>query len=199
MKLCKKCNQSKPKSNFSKGKKYADGLFPWCKDCMRDYQKNWYQHNKENHKAKSVMWRKNNPEKAKIIDRRWNADNKEKVSIRYKAWRQKNRGYDCFRVSMRRADKLQATPLWADQDKIREIYNFARYLSDRDGEEYHVDHIVPLNGSNACGLHWEGNLQAIPARHNLMMGNRIWPDMWTIHDIKPKRIDQAQRQGKLFP
>ncbi len=65
-----------------------------------------------------------------------------------------------------RAAKLQRTPAWANLDKIRQIY-------DNCPEGHHVDHIIPLNGINICGLHVEYNLQYLPAKENCSKGNKF--------------------------
>lgn len=68
----------------------------------------------------------------------------------------------------RKADKLNATPSWADLDKIKEIYN-------KCPVGYHVDHVVPLMGTNVCGLHVENNLQYLTAKDNLAKSNKFTP------------------------
>lgn len=69
-----------------------------------------------------------------------------------------------------RAQAKQATPKWANVQKMEQIYS-------RRAKEEQVDHIVPLNHPFVCGLHWEGNLEAIPKKENQEKGNKIWPDM----------------------
>lgn len=64
------------------------------------------------------------------------------------------------------ADQRQRTPIWSDLKKIKEIYREAQSM----GSEYHVDHIVPLNGKTVSGLHVPANLQIIPAKENLLKG-----------------------------
>lgn len=66
----------------------------------------------------------------------------------------------------RRAALLNATPPWADLDKIKEIYRNCP-------EGYHVDHIYPLKANNSCGLHVENNLQYLTIEDNLRKSNKI--------------------------
>lgn len=60
----------------------------------------------------------------------------------------------------------QATPQWTNKREINEIY-----ANRPDG--HHVDHIVPLQGKNVCGLHIPENLQYLPALKNFRKGNRF--------------------------
>ncbi len=57
------------------------------------------------------------------------------------------------------------TPNWANISKIYDIY-----LNCPKG--HHVDHIVPLKGSNVCGLHVENNLQYLTAEDNQKKNNK---------------------------
>lgn len=71
----------------------------------------------------------------------------------------------------------QATPVWADEDKIKAIYKECKRRRDL-GEDVVVDHKVPLNSKYVQGLHWEGNLEIISYRENEKKSNKYWPDMW---------------------
>lgn len=64
-----------------------------------------------------------------------------------------------------RSSKLKATPNWADLEKISKFYFNCP-------EGYHVDHIVPLQGSLVCGLHVLNNLQYLTALDNLKKHNK---------------------------
>ena len=58
------------------------------------------------------------------------------------------------------------------QEEMAAIYAKAKALSIEHNEQYQVDHIVPLNGENICGLHVPWNLQLLPASINQTKGNR---------------------------
>jgi hypothetical protein len=73
--------------------------------------------------------------------------------------------YKSFKATIRKQRVKRQTPLWADIDKIRDIY-----VNRPDG--YHVDHIIPLKGELICGLHVENNLQYLPAKDNISKKNK---------------------------
>lgn len=72
MKLCKLCSQAKPLAEFHKNKRYADGLWVYCKVC-------------ENARAAST--RAANPERAKEIMRASVAKNRAAINSRKRARR----------------------------------------------------------------------------------------------------------------
>ncbi len=168
MKQCTKCLELKSFDNFSK---FRNGLRPTCKACRRiesreyrvknreytlEYSREHYKNNKEAHIQRCYDWQKRNPDRVKSIT---------------KKYRDKNHGAVLSRNAKRRADKKNATPSWADIERIKGLYKLATYLSRKYGIKIHVDHIVPLNGNNVCGLHTLSNLQLLKAEDNLRKSN----------------------------
>jgi len=69
-----------------------------------------------------------------------------------------------------RANKLQAAPKWLSDkqlEDIKDIYKEARKLG------LEVDHIIPLQGSNVCGLHVPWNLQLLSRQENASKSNKF--------------------------
>ncbi|MGP8437137.1 hypothetical protein ACT2FY_13160 [Paraburkholderia fungorum] len=77
----------------------------------------------------------------------------------------------------RRARERRATPPWVDKTKIRAIYAEAERLTRETGEQYVVDHIVPLAGKLVCGLHVDWNLQITHWLPNARKGWMTWLGM----------------------
>lgn len=98
-----------------------------------------------------------------ISNKNWYDLNKESY---HKSYVEENRTDYNARTAKRRAAKLQATPRWANLVTIREFYRNCP-------KGYHVDHVVPLQGVNVCGLHVENNLQYLSAKDNLIKGNNF--------------------------
>ena len=90
------------------------------------------------------------------------------------------------RISVDARNRLQgyarALPKWVDKTSgdcphwyaICEKYEECE-LARKDGQEWHVDHIIPLQGELVSGLHVAENLVVLPAFDNLSKGNRFDP------------------------
>lgn len=124
--------------------------------------------------AQARQWAKDNPEKNRKATRTWRAANVEKVKAQQRAWRQSNSEVIATHSAKRRArEASQAIRLTqTQQDAIKNIYAFAKYLSKKFNKPYHVDHTVPLKGENVSGLHVPWNLQVLPAATNLSKSNK---------------------------
>lgn len=202
MKECTTCNKIKESSDFHKDSRRKDGLQCKCKECKKEWSANryknkkdhitkvnkeWKSKNKERVNVNAKKWAKNNPEKIKVNRKNtyekykeeykqrcvdWKQNNKEKVADYNKKWIEDNRGTKNHLSNKRRANKLRATPEWADLNKIQEVYIKSKELSEVLGIKLEVDHIIPLQGKNVCGLHiWE-NLQLLEESINRSKSNK---------------------------
>jgi hypothetical protein len=117
----------------------------------------------------------NNKEKCHKATKTW----VKKVGLSYeytKRSREKNPSLIYFSNAKRHASKLQRTPDWLNSAEWFEIESTYKYCSALRsiGLNYHVDHIIPLQGESVSGFHVPWNLQVIPAEQNLAKGNRLW-------------------------
>jgi 5-methylcytosine-specific restriction endonuclease McrA len=68
---------------------------------------------------------------------------------------------------------LRSIPKWANESKIREIYEQCSEINRVSSEKHVVDHIIPLQGKNVCGLHVDYNLRIITAQENATKANKL--------------------------
>lgn len=74
------------------------------------------------------------------------------------------------RARARDAQKAGATPAWLTDEQQAAIVAIYRDAASRD-TPHHVDHIIPLNHPDVCGLHVPWNLQVLTAEENLRKSN----------------------------
>lgn len=141
---------------------------------------------------RAAEWRKNNPnhENTKIVKQRWNEENREVKNAKsreyYKLypkkraeagrnWRKNNPEKNVAKTAKRNAAKLQRTPVWLNAGHWLEIASIYELCSAWRGIgfDYHVDHIIPLQGKSVSGMHVPWNLQILNAKENISKGNRV--------------------------
>jgi len=147
-KTCNTCTTEKDTTEFNKRAASKDGLNARCKSCIADYRAS----RKEAIAETNAKWSKKNP-------------------TYKKKWREAHAGYMAEHRSRTRAGL--ASPKWLDEVAISEmqsVYAKAHLWTQETGESYEVDHIVPLNGDTACGLHTPDNLMILPRAINRRKG-----------------------------
>ena len=160
-KFCLDCKTDKSLDQFHKASGNKDGLQVYCKECKSNRFKSWYAKNKDVHHSRYKEYIENNPE--------W-------VEKYHKTYCANNRPMYAKNAAKYRATKLQATPSWLTEDDtfiFNEIYEMRDIRSSDTGVEHHVDHIIPLQGVEACGLHVWWNLQLLPASENISKSNKV--------------------------
>lgn len=147
---CSKCKELKSRADFSTDKTAADDLKFECKQCIRKrttenpiYAEQHSRHNK-------IRYQENLE-----YNREWRGNYYYEHKEDYKANNAK-----------RRAQKLNATPKWANLNEIKEFY-----LQCPQG--YEVDHIIPLQGDIVSGLHVLNNLQYLTVSDNRSKSNKF--------------------------
>ena len=91
-------------------------------------------------------------------------------------WKQNNKLQVAADNKVRRRKHRQATPPWITRKQksdIRHIYEIAITMTKTTGEQYVVDHIVPLRSEVVCGLHVPWNLRVITQEENLKKSNKL--------------------------
>lgn len=125
---------------------------------IKDQKNDWYQANR----AAVIDRAKTRPyEETKEYKKRWKENNQVWVRADTKARRRKHR---------------DATPPWLttkQKSEIRQLYQIAITMSKTTGEQYVVDHVVPLRSPNVCGLHVPWNLRVITQKENLTKSNKL--------------------------
>jgi len=191
-KRCTDCKQDKPLELFNKDRSRGDGLAYRCKECssrrsalrylthrahISAKSKRRYHENKEARSAQIAKWQSENANRVRETKKEYRALKRDARKQYNKKWAANNRDKLNARDSRRRAALMQATPAWADNNKIQEIYSLAKQYENVFGGRWSVDHIVPLRSKLVCGLHVETNLRILPLNENKAKGNRRWPEM----------------------
>ena len=153
-----------------------------CVECLKV---EWQQGNE---KRAGYFSEYNRREDVKEKKNEWYQDNREAVIERARtrpaeklreyrdAWKENNLVQVRASTKARRRKHKQATPPWLtrkQKSEIRSLYEIAITMTKTTGEQYVVDHIVPLRSDEVCGLHVPWNLRVITQEENLKKSNKL--------------------------
>ena len=187
---CNECKEIYTDENFEIIQEYKIQYHLDHRDEHLEYAKNYYFEHKEYfdqlqkeyylvHREERLEYAKNyyqdNKDYFIELQKEYYLENTDYIKQRQREYYGEHKDEYIFRAAKRRALILHATPKWVDFDKIKEIYEEADRLQKLDGIPRHVDHIIPLQGKYASGLHVHYNLQILTAQENQKKSNKFEP------------------------
>lgn len=168
---CIECRQIKAKERYradpQKAVAKVQSYYQKNAELIKEKRRKSYVKNADKERAiarvRSAEWRAANPDKVK-----------QQASLK-RAYAKANPEKAVANLAKRRAAKLQRTPAWLSEDDfwmIEQAYEIASLRGKMTKIDWHVDHIIPLQGEIASGLHVPTNLQVIPWFQNLSKANK---------------------------
>lgn len=125
------------------------------------------------------VWRTENRSLRQAYQKEYQRNNRDKVNAYNRKYSKSAKGQVVNRAkrAYRRALQKQATPPWVNRKALKEFYKNCP-------KGHHVDHIIPLEYDDVCGLHVPWNLQYLTAFENDSKGNKwdgtIENELWRV-------------------
>lgn len=190
-KVCSKCNEEQPYSNYHFNKGCVGGVNSYCKTCHLEKKQNWRKNNPEEYKKQT----KNYWEKVKEVQSEkkkvWIETNREKYNS---YWTNRKKNDPVFRlVTNMRSRIWKYTTLMSitKKNKTFDIVGctpeflkehleaqFIDGMSWDNRSEWHIDHIIPLSSAKTeeelYKLCHYSNLQPLWAGDNLSKRNKVF-------------------------
>ena len=110
LKVCSKCGLSKCRTEFHSKKSSADRLYPLCKACRAEYDREYNAKNEDRIKLQRGKYRTDNKEKIQQINKKYGEDNKERIRIKNKEYYLKNKAKIIKRVGQYDTKKMKEDP-----------------------------------------------------------------------------------------
>lgn len=171
MRTCSTCELEKPLEMFHRSSKVKlDGRKSVCKPCVKIWSREHPSARGERYKNYQAKYMKEyrvlNKEKLKEYAKAYELSDEQKAVKRLhnSRFKKQNRGAVREQTARRRASKRHATPVWVNREQLRKVY-------EECPKGFHVDHVIPLQSDQVCGLHVPWNLQHLSGAENDSKGS----------------------------
>jgi len=163
---CLSCKAARGRAYYEANKEKKIAYYMVNKEKIATQKRKYHIENREKRNAYMRGYIAKHRDTLSERSRKWYAQHKEQAKEQHRKWCQDNRTKVNSYASKYRATKLKAIPLWADLEEIKDFYA-------KCPNGYVVDHIIPLQGKNVCGLHVSTNLQYLTQSENCQKGNKF--------------------------
>ena len=167
MKQCIRCEETKELSAFHKHKGMKDGHLNKCAKCVKECVDEWRISNPESRKK----------EHARLREKKGFMTREEYNKVR--AENAMGRKYVSLKYTNKRRTQTELKDEF-DEFVFQEAFRLRELRKETTGIEWHIDHIVPLNHKQACGLHNAYNFQVVPAVWNLRKRHTNMNEYFTV-------------------
>ena len=189
IKKCLKCGKILLKSNFHKNKKSKDGLTSLCKVCKNEYNKNYYNKNRDSELERRKKYISQN--RGKINEY---VKNKMKTDLNFKlATYMRNRLYKAYKAqnvmkTNKTFDLLGCSHSFFKSWIIHQLYG--NMTVENYGTVWQIDHCLAVasfylldeNDMKKC-FNWV-NLRPMYVKDNIIKGNKINIRLYLLQEIK---------------
>lgn len=166
-KTCTKCGSLKPVIEFGNDSRKRDGLRSWCRSCTSTANAAQRSANPSKAKEYTAKWQAANPQKMREYNAKWKANNPEKRRASVSKWSTSNQELRRIYEQNRRARKRE-TGGRLSAGVAERLFGLQRGkcacgCKQDLGDDYHLDHIMPLA---LGGTNTDDNIQLLTASCN---------------------------------
>ena len=181
-KTCTKCGETKPLDDFHRDKTRTGGRRPYCKECVQEYTRRYYEENRdkwleyarryhgENRdkvRERKRSYYEENRDKVRKSQRRYYEENRDKVRERKRRYYEENRDkkleYECRYYEENRDKKLEYQRRYHEENrdilnqgsKIRQVQNTrtSNLLASKKGAPYSPEEDALILADNGMTIY----------------------------------------------
>lgn len=163
-KKCICCGKEKPMELFSKHPRMRDGHLNKCKPCCVEYARN-----RRASKPADVLRAERHAEYERQVAKGNRTRERSLSDIRNQSDPLDRKIRSLRYMHKQRVPVVALTEL--DELVFDEAVRLSHARAEATGIRWEIDHVVPVKGKAACGLHNAFNLQVVPKRWNELKSN----------------------------